>query len=95
MFKKRYEKICNNYALKFAKKHGFQFDGWIGDRVGEWAVMGDYVIDFVNIKYDIDNKCIEPAYIKWVDYTETTENPKWNYETWYRITIIYRKGDQQ
>lgn len=66
--KETYKTICNKYALQFAAKHDFSFDGWVADDVGEVASMGDYCVDFRDIKYDIDNDVDTDEYVKYYDY---------------------------
>lgn len=80
-----YKIICNTYAHKFAVKHEYSFDGWVADRVGEVAVMGDYYVDFEDIRYDIDNNIDSKEYDKYYNYcvdilglTVTTPN----YDSW-------------
>lgn len=80
-----YNLICNMYAHAFATKHAYSFDAWIADKVGEVAMMGDYYVDFRDIKYDIDNAIDEEEYVKYYDYcmdiaelSVTTPN----YESW-------------
>lgn len=63
-----YKIICNTYAHKFAEKHEYSFDGWVADKVGEVAMMGDYYVDFRDIKYDIDNDIDADEYVKYYDY---------------------------
>lgn len=63
-----YNLICNMYAHKFAVKHELPFDAWVADKVGEVATMGDYSVDFREIKYDIDNDIDADEYDKYYDY---------------------------
>lgn len=65
---KHYNEVCNKYAEQFATKHEYSFDGWVADKVGEVATMGDYSVDFREIKYDIDNNVDADEYIKYYDY---------------------------
>lgn len=63
-----YNLICNMYAHAFAIKHEYSFDSWVADKVGEVATMGDYSVDFREIKYDIDNDIDADEYVKYYDY---------------------------
>ena len=63
-----YNLICNMYAHVFATKHAYSFDAWVADKVGEVAMMGDYYVDFCDIKYDIDNDIDADEYVKYYDY---------------------------
>ena len=65
---KSFNEVCNTYAQKFAIKHEYSFDGWVADNVGEVAMMGDYYVDFRDIKYDIDNDIDADEYVKYYDY---------------------------
>ncbi len=51
---KDYNKAVTRYVDEFSKKNDVDFDCWIADNVGEIACIGDYYIDFINIKTDID-----------------------------------------
>lgn len=64
--KETYKTICNKYAQKFAEKHEYSFDDWVD--VGEVAMMGDFYVDFRDIKYDIDNNVDVDEYVKYYDY---------------------------
>lgn len=82
---KCFNEICNKYALQFATKHEYPFDGWVADKAGEVATMGDYSVDFSEIKYDIDNNVDVNEYDKYYEYclevgmlNLTTPN----YESW-------------
>jgi hypothetical protein len=45
------------YIKKFVEKHGYEFDYWIGEEVGECAsFIEQYFFNFSDIKFDIDNK---------------------------------------
>lgn len=80
-----YKIICNKYALQFATKHELPFDGWVADDVGEVATMGDYYVDFRDIKYDIDNDIDKDEYVKYYDYcleVYTLNLTAPNYESW-------------
>lgn len=66
--KENYKIICNTYAHKFAVKHELPFDAWVADKVGEVATMGDYSVDFREIKYDIDNDIDADEYDKYYNY---------------------------
>lgn len=82
---KCFNEVCNKYALQFAEKHEYSFDGWVADKVGEVATMGDYSVDFREIKYDIDNDIDADEYVKYYDYClEVTALNQTvpNYESW-------------
>jgi hypothetical protein len=67
---KRYEKICNEYIQLFVEKHGYEFDGWIGNEVGGIASFIDqYFFSFGDIIFDINNNCEVGLIFHWQDDT--------------------------
>lgn len=48
----RFRSVCMDYILRFCEKHDLNFEGWVGDRVGETAEIGDMFLDFSDIRYD-------------------------------------------
>ena len=84
--KDRYEKLCMEYVLRFCEKHDLNFDGWVGDRVGETAEIGDMYLDFSDIRFDIDTEQKVGKIEKWWDYTydlAMLECPKTiNFRSW-------------
>lgn len=79
--------ICDWYAHKFAKKHEYDFDYWVGDRTGEIAVFNEeFFVDLSTIRYDIDKEIDSEEFEKWWFYSldlEELECPqKINYESW-------------
>lgn len=68
--KEKYDSACNEYAKKFAKKQGLQFDYWIGhdDQVGAIASFSEtYYFNMENIKLDIDRDIPKNEALKWHD----------------------------
>lgn len=53
--KKKYEEVVMQYVNSFCKKHDLDFEGWVGDIVGEWCFLDGLNISFDQIKTDIDN----------------------------------------
>ena len=89
--KHHYEDICNVYLKAFCEKHDYPFThpetGWVADRVGEIAVIGDYYVDFSTIRTDIDEAVPEGEFIKYYDYCSEAHEfgltvP--NYHSWVR-----------
>jgi hypothetical protein len=80
----RFEAICNDYIRAFQAKHDVIFEGWVGDKVGEWACFGENAFLLDNIRYDIDNN-LAPFWI--YNYYEFTSDPKnsINFETYIRM----------
>ena len=72
-----YEAICQKYVQKFAKKHGYPFDYWIGDEVGGMASFCEqYFFNFNEIVYDINNRVPKGLIFRWQD--DCVEHPDSN-----------------
>lgn len=69
LIKKRYENAVHEYCQAFCTKHDYHYDpdGWV--EIGTVVLIGDYYIDFNDIRYDIDNDVPEEVFIKYYDYT--------------------------
>ena len=84
--KDRYEKLCMEYVLRFCEKHALNFEGWVADRVGEPAEIGDMLLDFSDIRFDLDSERKVGEIEKWWDYSyglAMLECPKTiNYRSW-------------
>lgn len=84
--KAQYEKLCMEYVLRFCEKHDLNFEGWVCDRVGETAEIGDMYLDFSDIRFDIDTEQEVGKIEKWWDYSyglAMLECPKTiNYRSW-------------
>lgn len=64
-----FENLCEEYLRIFCTKHELDYeeDAWVG-QVGEVAMLGDYFVNFHDMRYDIDNEVPEEAYFEWYDY---------------------------
>jgi hypothetical protein len=75
-----------DYIMRFCEKHDLNFEGWVGDRVGGTAEIGDMLLDFSDIRYDIDTEQKVGTIEKWWDYSyglAMLECPKTiNYRSW-------------
>lgn len=62
-----WENLTIEYVKIFCKKHEMYYeeDSWIGNKIGEIICIGDYYIDFSDIKYDIDNNIPEEKFDSW------------------------------
>ena len=67
--KDRFNSICMEYVLRFCEKHDLNFEGWVGDRVGGTAEIGDMLLDFSDIRYDIDTEQKVGTIEKWWGYS--------------------------
>lgn len=64
--KEKYDSACNEYAKKFAKKHGLRFGYWVGDRTGYMACFnGDCFMSMVDIRLDIDDNIPVYEFEQW------------------------------
>lgn len=85
--KEDFEGLCELYLRIFCNKQELEYEenAWIG-RVGEVAMIGDYFINFHDLRYDIDNDVPKGVYFEWYDYdtrcamAECTR--KINYPSW-------------
>jgi len=84
--KQKYEKLCMEYVLRFCEKHDLNFEGWVADRVGETAEIGDMLLDFSDIRFDLDSERKVGEIEKWWDYSydlAMLECPKTiNFRSW-------------
>lgn len=82
----RFRSVCMDYILRFCEKHDLNFEGWVGDRVGETAEIGDMFLDFSDIRYDIDTEQRVGKIERWWDYSydlAMLECPKTiNFRSW-------------
>lgn len=70
--KERYEGICNEYISEFCEKQDFNFEGWVGDNVGEIALCNDFFFNFNDIVYDINTNQQKGLIIDW--YYDNLDN---------------------
>ena len=61
----RYTNIVKSYIHAFEKKQNTNFEYWMCDIVGGHAIIGDVVLDFIDIVYDIDNKIEKGKIFEW------------------------------
>jgi hypothetical protein len=64
----RFESVCDEYLEAFCLKHDLYVDyDWVGKNVGGVVTIGDYFINFDDIRLDIDQNAPEPCFFKWYD----------------------------
>lgn len=89
--------LCNNYVEEFAKKHvdvigqiRSSIDNvWIGNHYGEYAFLNDYIVDFNDIRYDIDYNVPKEKYFQWrekKDEADRNHRKFLNYESFCLCT---------
>lgn len=85
----KFDNICQLYVEAFMRKHEF-FDEdngeyfihyWVADNVGTMLYINDYIIDFNDIRYDIDNDVSKDKFFEWYDYILENE-VKINYKSY-------------
>lgn len=69
--RKKFGDACNEYLLKFCKKHGFDPDDayWVANDPGTILCVADYFFDFSDIQYDIDNNAPKGKIIEYYHYS--------------------------
>jgi hypothetical protein len=70
--KNRYYEICNEIVSEFCKKQEMEFDSWVGDRVGEIALIGDYYLNFSDILQDLNTNQEKWFIFQW--YNDSVDN---------------------
>ena len=82
----RFRSVCMDYIMRFCEKHDLNFEGWVGDRVGGTAEIGVMLLDFSDIRFDVDTEQVVGKIEKWWDYSyglAMLECPKTiNYRSW-------------
>ena len=92
MENRAYEDACNRLALRFARKHEWRFEGWVGhfdphtdhwyEGCGGMAHMGDYVVPMEDIRTDLMMDADPDAYIRYLDdYTAEQDRAMLRMET--------------
>jgi hypothetical protein len=70
--KNRYYEICNQIVSEFCKKQEMEFDSWVGDIVGEIALIGDYYLNFSDILQDLNTNQEKWFILQW--YNDSVDN---------------------
>ena len=70
--KNRYYEICNEIVAEFCKKQEMDFDSWVGDKVGEIALIGDYYLNFSDILHDLNTNQDKWFIFQW--YNDSVDN---------------------
>ena len=97
----RFESVCDEYMEAFCLKHDLSmYYDWVGKEVGGVVVIGDYFINFDDIRLDIDKNVPEPCFFNWyhvaLDYVNehgTTEGCA-NYKTYLSYFIGFSYGKE-
>ena len=67
-----YQIYCNKIINKFAKKQDLQFDGWVGDDIGNVSCFcGEYYFNLSDIILDLKTKQPKGFILQWqIEYLE-------------------------
>ncbi len=79
--KKAYNKAVTAYILAFVNKHELQFDAWVGEHIGEIAIISDMYINFDDIRHDIDTEQPHPNILDWY-YSCLEQGHNINFRSW-------------
>jgi hypothetical protein len=71
---KQYEFVCNEYVGRFCNKQEMEFEGWVGNTIGEIAYCNDFYFSFQDIVLDMNSKQPKGAIIDW--YYENLDIPE-------------------
>jgi hypothetical protein len=64
----QYELVCNEYIKKFCKKQSIEFDGWVGDEIGDIAGFAEqYFFSLSDIVWDINSRQPKGLILSWQD----------------------------
>lgn len=85
MLKANYEKSVDAYIKEFEKKHEIDFDGWVGDLIGEVACFGDYTFYFSDIKYVIDHSISFEWMTDWYWFVVEYQKCYFNLKTYNKL----------
>ena len=62
-----YSKLVAKYIGHFCEKEDMEFNGWVGDLIGEVAYINDYHLDFNDIRKSVDFEMPKGMIIEWHD----------------------------
>jgi len=66
---KDYEYSVKKYIQVFELKQDLSFEFWVSDDIGTIGNFSDFMINFEDIRYDIDTSQPKGNIIKWYDFT--------------------------
>ena len=84
-----YENAVNTIIVLFIKKQNLEFDGWVGDKVGEVAsFISQYFFNLSDILLDLKKECKKGFILEWHDETIENEPTYINYSS-YQMGLRY------
>lgn len=90
----KYVAVCNAWIIKFCKKQGLAFDGWVGLEVGGTASFIDqYFFTLSDIILDLKTRQPKGQILSWqdegIDFNMLREKSEWiNYKS-YTMGLRY------
>lgn len=90
MMKIKYKKICEQYTAALSELLEIDFDGWIGENIGEVAMFGDYIFDFQNIRYAIDHNVKAQDFIEYYYFCLEYQEAFYNIDAYMRLKRDFR-----
>lgn len=77
-----YQNACNAIIIKFEKKHGYEFSGWVADEIGGIAeFINQYYFSMNEIVYDLQHKVKKGLIFEWQDKV-VNEEVKMNFKNY-------------
>lgn len=68
----RYNDVVNEYLKVFCQKQEMDYQdakkSWVADNVGGVCLVGDYYLDFSDIKCDVDKDAPKGEIFEWYEY---------------------------
>ena len=83
--KKVLDTVIQEYVNVFCKKHDIQFDYWVADLSGTICQMGDFFINFEDIRLDLETDQPKNQIFEWYEVTldlALKNKPTCNYYSW-------------
>jgi len=65
MLTQYFNELADGYILLFAYKHEIEFTAWVDNRIGGMAEFGNSLLDFIDIKFDIDTEQSREVFFDW------------------------------
>ena len=94
---RNYQRACNAYVQAFCEKHNLElpqvWERWVGDEVGQIAVIGDYFVSMRTIVTDIEDDIPEHKFFEWYDWSLEDGNDL-SFKAWlnpYKEDVIHEK----
>lgn len=90
ILQQQFSTVCQAYVETFFRKHGLMEDSgeyfdydWVADETGGILTVGDYFINFDDIRRDVDESVAKGWFFKWYNYNLENETSI-NYKSWLK-----------